>query len=128
MFLSSQAVSSWLQWCFHNFCMFPGQSSACYLVREMRPHSHAFPLPSCGSISCLHFPKVISSHFNQNLYNTDFPNAPNRLSTERKVIDCYCCICLYYQKSIFKVLANPHIHGPVEHTIKRWPLGIYRVK
>ena len=41
----------------------------------------------------------------------------------------YCYICLYYQKSIFKVLANPHIWSSVEHTIKRWALllRIYRV-
>lgn len=69
--LISKVVSSCLQWCFHPFCMFPGQNSACYLLKEMRLCSCAFPLHSYGSY--LHFPKVILSNFNQNLYNIDFP-------------------------------------------------------
>lgn len=88
MTLISKVVSSCLQWCFHPYCMFPGQNSACYLLKEMRPCICAFPLPSCGS--CLHFPKAILSNFNQNLYNTDFPNALNCLLTERQMTDCYC--------------------------------------
>lgn len=127
---SSQVLSSCLQWCFHPFCMFPGQSSsACYLLKEMRPCSHAFPpppvVPSDASISQKSLQVILTR-----ICTTHFPNALNCLSTERQVITCYCYICLYYQKSIFKVLANAHIRSPVEHTIKRWPflLRISRVK
>lgn len=84
---------------FPSFLCVSGQRcSACYLLEgnEAMQLCLSLPFPSCGSIRCLHFPNVISSNFNLNLYNTYFPNALHCLSTERQVIDCYCYICLYY--------------------------------
>lgn len=114
---------SWFQQYFHPFHMFPGQSSAYYLVKKMRLCSHTFFTPSCSSIS-FHFPKVVSTRiFTMNI---DFPNQQmNRWSTVIAMF--FCCIT---RNPYWKFCLTPHIWGPVQHKTKRWPLllGMYSVK